>query len=434
MAAPNGLIVAWPSTAASIPTGWSRYTNLDDRVPKPASASITTTGGSDTHTHTASHTHTDSHTHTQTSGGPDLTNTVSGASDLSAATSTHTHSVTSGTPSTTQTTSTPSATTTAADSSLGFSRVSVIWIQSNGTTDIPVNAVAYSSASSVPAGYSAYSNGINAYLRGAAAAADGGTVTAATGHSSHNVSHTHTLAATAHTHVSATSSSASAGANRTSQPTLNVAFDGSGHTHNTTWASATHGADTSGSASATFTSTTIDLQFIKLQTVQATSAVPAPRGIVALWTTTTPPSGWVACDGGNGSVNVNGSGAYLKGANGTGEIGSTGGSNSHSHTANAHSHTLAAGSTGAHSITYDATSTGANTHKDIDSSNSGAAKGHAHTATRAARDAGSTSSDSTGAASASHDPAYINMFFIMSLGEDHPLPWWRTARSNYVRR
>ena len=155
MAAPNGLIVAWPSTAASIPSGWSRYATLNSVVPKPASSSITTTGGSDTHTHSgSSHQHTDAHSHSSTatdSSGSVVTGGNTGAFGVPFDVGTHTHSIaTTGNASTNVDAQTG---TTSTGTSIGFSRLSVIWIQADGTTDIPTNAVAYSNQAVTPTGW-----------------------------------------------------------------------------------------------------------------------------------------------------------------------------------------------------------------------------------------------------------------------------------------
>jgi hypothetical protein len=62
--------------------------------------------------------------------------------------------------------------------------------------------------------------------------------------------------------------------------------------------------------------------------------------------------------------------------------------------------------------------------------------GHTHVASgNSGNRSGTTSSDVGGyAANTSNDPAYVNMFFIMSLGQDVPRPWQRTPRFNYTLR
>src|SRR3972149_812006 len=61
------IIVIWPSTAASIPAGWSRETALDTLYPKgtPDATDPGGTGGANTHSHTTqNHDHATPHVHT----------------------------------------------------------------------------------------------------------------------------------------------------------------------------------------------------------------------------------------------------------------------------------------------------------------------------------------------------------------------------------
>jgi len=66
---PEGIILIWPGENGSIPTGWERVTSLDGKYPKAwGTQSPNTSGGSNTHSHTAnSHGHDmNSHSHTVT--------------------------------------------------------------------------------------------------------------------------------------------------------------------------------------------------------------------------------------------------------------------------------------------------------------------------------------------------------------------------------
>ena len=50
----SGIILIWTGTNAAIPSGWERETDLDGKYPKASGAEApNTTGGSHTHTHTA---------------------------------------------------------------------------------------------------------------------------------------------------------------------------------------------------------------------------------------------------------------------------------------------------------------------------------------------------------------------------------------------
>lgn len=415
MAAPNGLIVAWPSTAASIPSGWSRYAALNSAVPKPASSSITTTGGSDTHTHsTASHTHSDLHVHTTTWAHPGGTNVSGGGTPVDSGFGGHTKDSNTAAALTTGTASGTSNSGT----SIGFARFSVIWIQSDGTTDIPTNAVAYSNQGTVPSGWSAYANGINAFLRGADVGVDGGTTTAAVSHN-HTYAHTHTNSTTAHTHSFTGSLTTSAA----EQDSAGADSHAQNHSHSTITGSLSSlaGNGSTASSNATSDSTTPEPLWYKLQTIQASGAATAPLGVIALWTTTTPPASWTACNGTNGTPNINGSGNFIKGANGTGEIGNTGGASTHTHSGShghthdgsgaTHAHTSGSVSANAATGTFNGTTAG---------TNSAVPSGHTHSSPGVAAPTGTSSTDAVSYGAASHEPAYVNMFFIMALGSGRP--------------
>lgn len=421
MAAPNGLIVAWP-TAASIPSGWSRYTSLDDKVPKPASSSIGSTGGSDTHTHSAAaHTHTDSHSHSESgaSGTPSASTTVTiVGSGNSAANNSHTHTYTLSATVDSGATSSASG-TTSSGSSTTFARYSVRWIQSDGSTDIPVDAVTWTNKSSIPIGWSEHSASINYILRGASSGANGGTATSATTHS-HTYSHNHTHSTNTHTHYGGTGSISGvfsvAGSGAVSTP------DGQQqHTVTGSSSSASHSANTTGTnATTSGTGSTEEPSWYKLRSVVATSSTVAPNGIIAMLDTTTVPANWTACDGNNGTPNINGYGGFIKNSNGAGEIGNTGGSNTHTHT-NSHSHTSSS-TAGTHGSGTVAFSSG-HTTDELTSAGGTASPTTTHSHTPNAT-SGNTSGTVSAAAqdysSSSNEPAYVNMYFIMSMGTSKP--------------
>lgn len=81
---PVGIVGLWGGTDASIPVGWERVTGLDGFFPKNANAngeSMVTTGGSTTHTHTASDCQPtqDTHTHTATGATAAASQVLTGA-------------------------------------------------------------------------------------------------------------------------------------------------------------------------------------------------------------------------------------------------------------------------------------------------------------------------------------------------------------------
>ena len=97
--APGGVIVAWPSTIATIPAGWSRVADLDDRYVKGqvGTAEPGASGGSVSHTHDSpSHSHTTSpHTHRgrSLSGNASEYGSTAGGGDQATAGRPHTHAV-----------------------------------------------------------------------------------------------------------------------------------------------------------------------------------------------------------------------------------------------------------------------------------------------------------------------------------------------------
>src|SRR5690349_2625958 len=97
---PAGIIVGWPSTFASIPSGWTQESSLVSVFLKSVPDGSTdpgTTGGASTHSHTtSSHTHsttTHSHTYTGTSGATSLTGSRRNTGAGSFGSPGHTHSL-----------------------------------------------------------------------------------------------------------------------------------------------------------------------------------------------------------------------------------------------------------------------------------------------------------------------------------------------------
>src|SRR3990167_11202095 len=155
-AAPAGVIVGWPGTEASIPAGWSRVTDFDGfflkSVPNSSTNPGTATSTATTHTHTSpTHNHTqDAHSHTSNaaSGGPSAAvtkHTAGGDSLLS--TDTHTHTVPNSS-SDTATNQTTAATLSSTSNDPPYREV--IWIQSNGTADIPDTVIGFFNSASLP--------------------------------------------------------------------------------------------------------------------------------------------------------------------------------------------------------------------------------------------------------------------------------------------
>lgn len=412
MPAPSGLIVGWPSTEASIPAGWSRVAAMDSRYPLPGSSFGGT--GSGSHGHTAnSHTHNYIHAHGDAGTGGSTFNTsvfTGGAGDDLGDGGGHGHGLTVGSQ------SAPSASGSASTSTgvQELPRLEVIWIQSNGTTDIPQNAIVWSTVTA-PAGWrNADGSGgapdaRNRYLRGAATGTDGGS-TGSAGHDHQVQSHVH-------------AGGSHSGHGTTSQATTGGGFVAPGASSPEFVAPTGHGGGDSGitTTSATFSqlgaisgtgtnSPTTEPLWYKLNTIQRTTGGSAePDDIVALWsgTTSNVPSGWTLYTAANGR--------FAKGVNTIGEVGDTGGATTHSHT-HGHVHGLP---TGTHQHGTSGSIGGLGAIAFQAGANSFAAQGHGHAAS------GSTGSDSgsrsvsgpsnTGTTTGSNTPNYVDVILIRKI-------------------
>jgi hypothetical protein len=88
----------------------------------------------------------------------------------------------------------------------------------------------------------------------------------------------------------------------------------------------------------TTTSETVEPAYKKLTAIYNSSGKFIPKGIIGMYfgTLATIPKGWILCDGSNGTQDMRGKWAKITTT--VGEIGNTGGSNTHSHAASAHTH------------------------------------------------------------------------------------------------
>jgi hypothetical protein len=350
-----GILFFWPSTNGTIPAQHTRSTAHDGRHLKNVLNGSTDPGGtsgSNTHDHPgAGNTHTFVHGHTTTTNGGDSGAALGTGTGGSDALSGHVHSTTvannaqsSGVASVTQ--------YDATSSEPPF--ITAIVVAADGTTfGIPNGAVAYWNTTTVPTGFRACdgSGGApdwrNRFVKGAAGGADAGT----TGGSSD--AHTHTTPL--HTHSSShdhVAPATTAGAdtvglsNGFGQPSA-----AAGHTHNMSGTAATDatGLAANGSVPATVAG---DGQppWYKLYAIQNNTGgvAPLPVGIIGMWSgaLTAVPARWRLCDGNNGTPNL--LDKFVKALNTTGELGTTGGAATHTHTApSTHSHVL---STHGHTI------------------------------------------------------------------------------------
>jgi len=411
----NGVIFIWTGTNASIPAGWSRVTDLDDRFPKGNLDGLTNpnvTGGALTHTHTGtSHNHTmASHTHTTSYAPSNNLNSTLTESGNDGAENGHTHiAVTSSGP----------VNVSVSSSSVTYSSVSnnpnfytVIYITPSTTAGgIPNLSVGLSDDSSFvnnTGKYNGYYNcdGNNStpnltqrYLAGASTGANAGT-TGGSQTNSHTLTHTHTVS---HNHSDQQSGTVT-------PATITVNRSGSGsdcptetHTHNTSYSSTN--TDTSDSPS-TSTPENVEPAYKALLAIQNRSLTTyTPVGIIGLWL------GTLANIPQNFEIVSSMYDRHLKIGSVVGDIGVTGGSNTHTHASSSHTH---------NAISHTHTISVANHSSTSDNSGSAprtSLRSHGHpgssaTSVNAVLDSANTSADSS-----SNEPEYRTVAFIKYKGE-----------------
>jgi hypothetical protein len=344
-AVPAGMTVLWSGTAASIPSGWTRATALDGLYPRGAAAAADpgTSGGALTHAHTSTaHSHTTAHTHTVPAS---TTPTGSTARDTGTTNppAVHTHAATvTVNPTTATATDTPNT-----DSgSLEPPYAEVLFLRSSGTAmGFPAQTLAlWNEAGGLPSGWE-LADGTSGkpdlrgrYLKGAAAAGDGGGSGGALTHSHTLASHMHSTPY-AHTHPDVTSNQ---------RTEALVAGDVSGATAATATATHTH-ALTIASAPAAITGSTDAVSstnheppyWVQAYIQNISGALSWPDKLIALWTGSLAsiPANWKLCDGTNGTPDLRL--YFVKGATTLADIGQSGGSVSHTHTATGHTHAIA---------------------------------------------------------------------------------------------
>lgn len=407
----NGIIFIWTGTHASIPSGWSRVTDMDDKYPKGTANATNpnTTGGSATHSHTATASHTHSindHTHVTTIGGGTGGGTGSGSyASANAVIQGHTHAnVTSGG---IASASVSSVTPTYSAISNDPLYHKVIFVTPTSVaTVLPAGIVCLADATA-PAGFNVCDgnnstpNLVGKFLKGASAGADAGTTGGSTTNV-HALSHTHT---TSHGHSSTTSGNANAGwADKTGTSPYEIASYA--HTHTTTLDAST--PSTTDNISLT-TSETVEPAYTKLLAIKSSSEIAIQRNIIALWRglLSAIPTGWILCDGAGGTVDMRS--RHLKITATVGEIGDTGGSNTHTHASQNHNHTVSHNHTGTssgHSQSY--------LHKG--SGITAATSATTHPLTADTKNF-TTTDGASEADSANNEPPFLTVAFIKLLGE-----------------
>lgn len=196
---PDDLILGWPGTVGTIPSGWTRVTSLDGWYPRgaPGTGAPTATGGAANHQHTGpSHTH-GILPHSHLLGGDTVASNVStettrfnGASRATA-NQAHTHSRPAATTTAGNHTSDPTSPLTSVWPNSPRS-LEVIWVKSDGLqTNYPVGILGWSAES--VSGWEPHVPAAGRFLKGAPAAGNGGAI------SGGSVNHAHIVASHSHT-------------------------------------------------------------------------------------------------------------------------------------------------------------------------------------------------------------------------------------------
>lgn len=336
----SNICCAWPSTVASIPSGWSRETSLDDRYVRGAAAGadsdLVTSFGQATHTHTESGSHANtanSHSHSVSGGNNTGTsNYNTGGSNSLIGLHTHDTSSSAGVVVTVNT-----ATISIGTASNDPPYRKVIWIKSDGTpTGFPNGSYAWFSSDTLPSSWTRVEG--NNFLLGASAGADGTGTGGSSNSHSHAESGSHTHTQTSHGSGHNASSSVGSAAVIGGSTSLAAADQ---HAHALTFEATLATCNAS-----TVTIGTADGQppWYKLNTISnGTGGVSFPDQIIAIYlgTNGSIPSNWARYS----AMDDN----FLKSANANGEIGSTGGGSAHNHsgscatTGPSHNHTVTGG-------------------------------------------------------------------------------------------
>ncbi len=420
---PMGVIVMWPGADADVPEGWSRTTELDGKYPKGVPDGTTqpgTTGGADTHSHTLpTHIHDTAHSHTVTGNTGTATGTspsTTGAAGTTAALSSHTHTR----PAVNSATFDSGATTPGSGTgSNDPARAEVIFMESDGSPlGVPDGAAALTLDVAL-SGWadSSLANTGGRYLKGAAAAGDGGT-TAASAVASHTHSinaHTHT--GTSHTHGS--SPTGSFASDRTLNAGATTLLWTTSHSHSISVGNATSAALSSGGSGSSGASGQLNPPFRQLRLQENTSGVDSlPVGLIGLWRGSigSIPDNWALCDGTGGTPDM--FGLYPRATTDAAVVGDTGGSLvGHDHTSPGHTHT-----TSGHAHTETIGPAGSATAAVSNTNTVTAVTGtHTHSATNTDSTTPTVNSSTSGTlATTTTEPPFEEVAFIQMMEEPAP--------------
>lgn len=434
---PADLILGWPSTAASIPSGWTRVTALDGWLPRGANTTGTpsATGGGATHGHTLSaHNHAiGSHSHsvggsTGTSNSSTTSARFNGASQPQAD-QPHSHTRPSSTGTHGGGTS-GNATPSVATASNIPPVLDVIWIKSNGAQpNYPAGCVGWATES--VSGWTNYGAASGRYLRGAAAGGNGGGTTGSTththglgGHTHTGLSHDHSIGSTS---LSNPSSSTEAGYGSSTPRWLPR------HTHPMDVGSASTGNTTSyggGTDAGDTNSVNHEPPNRRLRVLQNSGGGTQTR-IIGLFTGDTAALDplLTLCNGANGTPDMR---TWFARDAGSDSINSTGGSSSHAHTTPSHAHDIAGHTHTTNVLTSTTGSFEAPSFGDLGSSPT---TSHDHSSGNTGSGSPNVTSKGSGNTStSSHIPPYKEVHFVRLDGtiSGGPLPVPELKISDYA--
>lgn len=339
--------IFWPSTAASIPANFTRDTNFDDRYCQGDDEPHTiANGGAASHGHTVAGTHTpigNAHTHTFT--GDDYTAAAWPADDspaeMTIGRGPHGHISETSASATITYTAQSITINNSTDQHPPFARMIII-SPDDANQDIPDAAVVFGDNAALPTGFSKATGADTSpdldglFLRGAAAAGDGGGTGGAATHAPTSPVHSH--GQTNHPHAATpcgglTIDTVTVDIDDVTRGARDVLL-GSHHSIAITTAS----AGTVGTVAVTVEAASNSPAYIKLLGLENTSGSPTtPDGVIIGYAGSTAPAGWLLCDGNNGTQDC--TDLQILCTTTDGEIGDTGGSNSHSHNLTDHNHT-----------------------------------------------------------------------------------------------
>lgn len=406
----NGIIFLWSGTHASIPSGWSRVTSMDDRYPKGTAASVNpnVTGGATVHSHVGtshSHTMTD-HQHIMHTGAGFNANLETDAGGDGRVYNHYHDDAWSGL---VDWYSVGTASTTYGNCSNDPVFYSMIYITpTTHTYKIPAGAICLSDTQT-PTGFNVCdgNNGTpnlhNKFVKGAGAGANAGTTGGSTTNT-HALSHVHT---TGHTHAAAAVGAEQGGTNNSKQSVTAAVVIGQGHS-----VALPNTAPNTTDNVSLVTTETVEPAYKKLLAHQAPSEIAPQYYMIAMWLgkLTEIPRGWILCDGSGNTIDMRDK--HLKLTSNSGEVGNTGGSNTHTHASQSHTHTVSH----AHSTTI---------YHSVNAGHNGSGNNwitHGSTAHTVWTDASNftLNAQNTSAASSSNEPQFRTAAFIKLVSISNP--------------